>query len=390
MKKRTIEAAKSITDLTGFSTRCYENGELIYYHSQNELPEDLPDFFGPYISRLDEFKDPIGYIQSKHSILYGIVNCKPLYFVLGPILPKEFSSQDLDSVLTDLGLDQKKKTFVKTTLENCKQLSVQSLVPILMNIYAIFNFKDLDTSFEVNKDATLVTEEFSVLDDTADDTIVESVQISEFFDDIIVSGDVDGMTDWLANATSMRFCADVSPSPIRNAKNSFLIASTLASRSAIRGGLDKAYSLKTHQKFIEKSENLKSEEEVYILTQQMFIDYTEKVNKIKRIEAKTNLIADALNYIHSHLYTSLRTEDIAKALFVSRAYLSTMFHNETGKTISSYIRDEKIQEAKKLLRRTEQPLSRISTELGFSSQSYFTRVFKQVTGVTPNDYRNKL
>ena len=135
---------------------------------------------------------------------------------------------------------------------------------------------------------------------------------------------------------------------------------------------------------------MKSEEEVYILTQQMFIDYTEKVNKIKRIEAKTNLIADALNYIHSHLYTSLRTEDIAKALFVSRAYLSTMFHNETGKTISSYIRDEKIQEAKKLLRRTEQPLSRISTELGFSSQSYFTRVFKQVTGVTPNDYRNKL
>lgn len=390
MKKRTIDAAKTVTDLTGLSTRCYEDGQLIYFTSQEEYPEGMPDLFAPYIDRLEEFRNPIGYVQTKDSVIFGVVNNDPVHFVIGPILSKQFSSKDLDSVVDQLALDEETAQTVRAYLENSKHLSPQSVIPILMNLYMVFRFKEVDTTFDVNKDSTLVTEEFSFLDASTENEFIQNIEISDFFDEIITSGDVEGMTDWLANATSMRFCPDVSASALRNTKNSFLIASTLASRSAVRGGLDKLYSIKIHQKYIEKSETAHSTEEVYKLTQQMFLDYTEKVSKLKRIDAKTNLVSDALNYIHSHLYMALRTEDIAKALFVSRAYLSTMFHSETGKTISSYIRDEKIGEAKKLLRRTEQPLSLISTELGFSSQSYFTRVFKQVTGVTPNDYRNKV
>ncbi|WP_256146664.1 helix-turn-helix domain-containing protein [Bacillus thuringiensis] len=70
-------------------------------------------------------------------------------------------------------------------------------------------------------------------------------------------------------------------------------------------------------------------------------------------------------------------------------YLSTLFKNEVGMTLSEYIHREKVAEAKKLLTLTNYSLLEISTFLNFNNQSYFTKIFKKYTEVTPKQYRNQ-
>ena len=198
------------------------------------------------------------------------------------------------------------------------------------------------------------------------------------------------MRDWLRFTPSMKFSASVTDSPLRNAKNSFIVALTLASNVAAQSGLDPEHVLDMHRRYLNISEACKTEKEVFDLHSSMFLDFTAKVAKLNEGNTSSALIRNTINYIQRHLYSQLRTEDIAKAMFVSRTYLSTSFHHETGKTISDYIRDERIKEAKKLLKHSGKSLSEISSELGFSSQSYFTRVFKSCTNCTPKEYRDKM
>ena len=94
------------------------------------------------------------------------------------------------------------------------------------------------------------------------------------------------------------------------------------------------------------------------------------------------------NFVQHHLSEAITTQAIADKLFLSRSYLSRRFKAETGQTLTDFIVGEKVEEAKRLLCYSEKPLNAIGAYLGFSSQSHFSRVFKQITGKTPSEYRN--
>lgn len=94
------------------------------------------------------------------------------------------------------------------------------------------------------------------------------------------------------------------------------------------------------------------------------------------------------NYIHQHLSESIRVEDIAKDLFMSRPYLSAKFKEEAGETLTDFIWKEKTEEAKRLLRYSDKSFSSIGAYLGFSSPGHFSQVFKKYTGKTPSEYKD--
>ena len=119
----------------------------------------------------------------------------------------------------------------------------------------------------------------------------------------------------------------------------------------------------------------------------MVLDYTERVDKLRAGKSKSKLVIDVANYVQHHLSEAINTEDIAKALFISRSRLSSNFKAETGENLVDFILREKTEEAKRFLRYTDKTAAAISAYLGFSSQSHFSRVFKKYTGKTPNEYR---
>ena len=66
-----------------------------------------------------------------------------------------------------------------------------------------------------------------------------------------------------------------------------------------------------------------------------------------------------------------------------------MFRKETGQTISAYVSHIRIEKSKALLRQPGVPIAEIAGLCGFEDQSYFTKVFKNVTGETPQQFRNR-
>lgn len=83
----------------------------------------------------------------------------------------------------------------------------------------------------------------------------------------------------------------------------------------------------------------------------------------------------------------LSVGEIAKRVGISRYYLQHIFKRETGITMTAYIRERKLSEAKRLLITTEKQISDIAYECGYLDAGYFTKVFGESEGVTPTEYR---
>lgn len=96
-----------------------------------------------------------------------------------------------------------------------------------------------------------------------------------------------------------------------------------------------------------------------------------------------------VDYIYSHIKERITIEDLAAHTGLSTSYLSRVFKQNLGVSISDYIREKKIEKATHLLRYSDKAIIDIANYLAFSSQSHFIQVFENFTGMTPKKYRNK-
>ena len=95
-------------------------------------------------------------------------------------------------------------------------------------------------------------------------------------------------------------------------------------------------------------------------------------------------------YIDSHYFEKITLEELAQKVYLSAPYLSQIFKQEIGTTFNQYLNQIRISKSKALLRCDDLRLTDISMAVGFEDQSYFTKVFKRITGITPKKYRDKL
>lgn len=103
-----------------------------------------------------------------------------------------------------------------------------------------------------------------------------------------------------------------------------------------------------------------------------------------------NTIRLCVQYINAHYYEKISLEDLAEMVYLSSAYLSRVFKKETGTTFNNYLCGVRISKAKTLLCHNDLKISDISAAVGFDDQSYFTKVFRKVVGITPMTYRAKM
>lgn len=94
-------------------------------------------------------------------------------------------------------------------------------------------------------------------------------------------------------------------------------------------------------------------------------------------------------YVENHIYEKITQEIIASNLYFSTAYISRYYKKEIGISLSEYIISQKIEKSKEMLL-SSCSLGEISEKLGFSSESYFIKVFKTITRMTPRQYRKQL
>lgn len=109
----------------------------------------------------------------------------------------------------------------------------------------------------------------------------------------------------------------------------------------------------------------------------------------KQVVFNNNRITKIISYIHQNYRNKITTEGLAKEFFISKWHLCREFKNYTNITIIQYINYTRIIEAQKLLLEDTKSITEISSDVGFDSMTHFERVFKQIVGRTPTQFKNK-
>lgn len=181
----------------------------------------------------------------------------------------------------------------------------------------------------------------------------------------------------------------ISDDPLRNYKYLFVASTTLASRSAIAGGMDAERAYNISDLYILKMDLLQSVDEVKALHADMFAFYTKEMAALDKAAVYSKPVTQCIDYIYNHLHEPLHVKDLAMQVKLNKSYLSTLFKKETKKSVSEFILSKRMEAAQNMLKFSDYTYAEISAILTFSSQSHFTRVFKKQTGYTPKEYRNK-
>ncbi|NCC08168.1 MAG: response regulator [Clostridia bacterium] len=100
------------------------------------------------------------------------------------------------------------------------------------------------------------------------------------------------------------------------------------------------------------------------------------------------LINQAAGYIDSHFTDeNLSLNRVAREVNISANYLSAVFSQEMGRTLTEYITGKRMEKAKELLRTTDKHSGEIAFEIGYRDSHYFSFIFKKTQGCTPRDFR---
>lgn len=116
---------------------------------------------------------------------------------------------------------------------------------------------------------------------------------------------------------------------------------------------------------------------------------TEAVKLARPFQVKKSpeIISHVKAYIEENLDCEISRTEIAEAVHLHPDYLSHFFKEKTGLSISDYINEVRMEHAKTLLLTTEDPVSSIAFQSGYTNIAYFSKIFKRATGMTPTKYR---
>lgn len=115
----------------------------------------------------------------------------------------------------------------------------------------------------------------------------------------------------------------------------------------------------------------------------------ERVGEDREELESIQAIHQAMNYIREHMDREITLEELLRLTGMSKSYFSRNFKDVTGKTFVTYLNDMRIETAKRYLTETKQPIYWIASQVGYVDEHYFRRVFRERTGVTPKQFREK-
>ena len=184
-------------------------------------------------------------------------------------------------------------------------------------------------------------------------------------------------------------CGILSKDSLRNLKYHLVVSAALIARFCIRYGMTPEMAYQMSDLYIMKADEAQSEREIRDIHQEMLEGYTRRMQRVRNSKVYSKQIVKAIEYVSEHLHNRVLLSDAAEYLEISEAYLSRLFKEETGISFSDYVSQQKIEAAANLLRYSNYTDAEISNLFSFSSQSYFIKIFRKHTGMTPKAYKRK-
>lgn len=383
-----------IGNLAGIPVRIYRDKELSFFYSVVDFPADP---IAPYLDNVFTITEHIGYFTTPFFNYYGIVRTDRHTIVIGPSRRTPMTNHDLRKLAFTCNLDFAQVEAFSAAMRSLVQMPLGSLVQILCTMNYVLNGEKRSLEDVTIYDFEQVELETLIQNERFDKHYEKQIEyepreahntltLEQSLMQMIEKGDVGALCEWLSHAPSVRGGV-IANDALRQLKNTFIVTATLASRAAIKGGMEAEDALSLSDDYIRKCELMGGVDSIVNLQYHMVLDYTRRVERVRLGKNPSKLLMQVTNYVQHNLSRPVDVDDLAKTLFISRTHLASRFKQETGMTLTDFILGEKVEEAKRLLRYSDKSLTLIANYLGFSSQSHFTRIFKKYSGQTPREYR---
>lgn len=226
----------------------------------------------------------------------------------------------------------------------------------------------------------------SIFGETDEGTQRTAYETEVLFYSCIKSGDTKQtekmMSLLLSNSVIM---GKLSDDELRQAKYWAVCCVTLGIRYAIAGGLDENEAFRFSDSTIMAIDKTTDKTQVFYNLQQACITLTQMVSQRKIKSTLPSHVKKCMLYIESHLSEKLSVQMLSKKFNVSADYLSASFKKATGENLSAYILRIRLEKAKMLLLQGNSA-SDVAYFLGFCSESYFIKCFREHYKVTPKRF----
>ena len=226
--------------------------------------------------------------------------------------------------------------------------------------------------------------------DSEEDSLHREQNEELAFYNAVSSGDIDTVRK---NCDEQRFTDTegvgiLSRDPVTNLKYHFVITTALVTRACVSAGMEMEQAYRLSDFYILKLDHIHTINEIAVLHDRMVLDFTGKMRLLQNSSATSKPVSACIDYIYSHIKERITINDLAEHTGFSPSYLSHLFKDEVGISISDYIREKKVEKAQNLLKFCDYSLIEIANYLSFASQSHFIQVFQNQVGMTPKKYRN--
>lgn len=102
-----------------------------------------------------------------------------------------------------------------------------------------------------------------------------------------------------------------------------------------------------------------------------------------------SIVDEVVAYINENLECEMTRESLAESVYLNADYLARIFKKKTGESIGNYIQERRMERALEYLQHSDVPVNMVAVKCGYDNFSYFSKVFKSRTGLTPKEYRKE-
>lgn len=205
----------------------------------------------------------------------------------------------------------------------------------------------------------------------------------------VQEGDVETLKRRLEQPVTGRV-GQMSKDLLTQERYTFISFVTMVTRAAIRGGLNQETAYALSDSHCQLMDEMSQVQDISVLSYKMAVDFCYKVAEEHGGHNHSSAVEKCLRYISQNLHQEIRLPDLADECGLCTKAISSRFRKEVGYPVAEYIHRQRMKEARYLLKHSQHSILEICGYLQYTSQSYFTKVFNDLYGITPQQYRNEV
>lgn len=158
--------------------------------------------------------------------------------------------------------------------------------------------------------------------------------------------------------------------------------------AAVRAGLAPAVIDSISQEYAQQMHHTVDEQRLLDLQRRFIIDLCSCIRRHQKT-SYSPYVKRAIEYIDTHISQDITVHTLCELNHVTRKYFAKLFSQETGKTVKQYLMQVRCERAAELLQNSQLLIQEISHYVGYEDNNYFSKIFKKVMGVSPQEYRKR-